>query len=65
MKMDQARLNHKATVAYGLPTNSTQQKIKEAIIKSENLVSDSADEQKPVNRMFLKRQNLSMNLLPD
>jgi hypothetical protein len=63
--MDQARLNHKAIVTYALPANLTQQKIKVAIIKSENLVSDSADDQKSVNRMFLKRQNLSMNLLPD
>ena len=43
--MDQTRSNQKAIVTYGLPANLTQQKIKEAIIESENLVSDSADDQ--------------------
>ena len=62
--MTQAQLNHKAIITYGMSASSTQEKINEAIIKSENLVNVSATDQSEVNRRFFLAQNISPELLP-
>jgi len=54
-----------AIKTYGLPKNANQQEINEVIVKSENLVNVSSEDQESINRWFLKRQNISPDLLPD